>query len=62
MLTKVYPTSNNLSTPIETFDLAKLPYVVIALVSGFDYIHQHNENLINHSFTSYFSKLGRISA
>jgi DNA mismatch repair protein MutS len=46
LLAKVYPSSNSLITPIEFFDLAKMPYSITALVTGFDYIHQHNENLI----------------
>jgi DNA mismatch repair protein MutS len=45
LLKKVY-TECGMITPIEFFDLNKFPYAVIALISAFDYIYQHNENLI----------------
>jgi DNA mismatch repair protein MutS len=43
---KVYNSSGIIS-PLEYFNLGKLPMVIIAFVIGFDYIHQHNGNLTN---------------
>jgi DNA mismatch repair protein MutS len=44
LLKKVYDTG--LISPIEFFDLVKFPYIIIALTSTFDHIHQQNEKLI----------------
>lgn len=45
LLKKIY-TDSGLVTPIEYLDLERLPYSIIALIIGFDYIYQHSENLI----------------
>ena len=45
LLQKVY-NKIGLISPIEYFNLSKNYYSVIAIVVSFDYIHQHNENLI----------------
>ena len=34
-------------TPIEKLDLEKYPYAIISLVISFDYLHQHNNKLVN---------------
>jgi DNA mismatch repair protein MutS len=34
-------------TPIERLDLEKFPYATISLVISFDYLHQHNNKLVN---------------
>ncbi len=44
---KIYKDSVGMSNPIEFFDMEKLSCSVIALIAGFDYIKQHNENLLN---------------
>lgn len=43
---KIYPQCG-MESPIEFFDLNKYPYAIIALTNAFDYIYQHNQNLIN---------------
>jgi len=45
LLKKVYPQSK-MESPIEFCDLSKYPYAIISIINSFDYIHQHNENLI----------------
>jgi DNA mismatch repair protein MutS len=45
LLKKIY-TDCGMISPIEFLDLNKNPYSVISLVVAYDYIHQHNENLI----------------
>ncbi len=45
LLGKVY-TDCGLVSPIESLDLHKSPYSVISTIIAFDYVHQHNENLI----------------
>jgi DNA mismatch repair protein MutS len=45
LLSKIYKNCGLLS-PIEFFDLEKMPFAIIAMISCFDYVHQHNENLI----------------
>jgi len=45
LLSKVYK-NNGIISPIELFNLAKNTCSIIAIVVSFDYIHQHNENLI----------------
>ena len=45
LLKKVYPQCG-IEQPIEFLDLSKFPYAVIALINTFEYIHQHNVNLI----------------
>ena len=45
LLKKVYPQCG-MDSPVEYCDLTKAPYGTIAIVNSFDYIHQHNENLI----------------
>lgn len=45
LLKKVYP-SCGMDSPIEYLNLEKYPYATISIVNSFDYIHQHNENLI----------------
>jgi DNA mismatch repair protein MutS len=47
MLSKIYKEYVGLSNPIEHFDMEKLPCALISLIIGFDYIKQHNENLLN---------------
>lgn len=34
-------------SPIEQLDLEKYPYAIISLVISFDYLHQHNNKLVN---------------
>jgi len=46
-LNKLYKDYVGLVNPIEYFNLEKLPNALIALITGFDYIKQHNENLLN---------------
>jgi DNA mismatch repair protein MutS len=46
-LTKIYKNSIGMTNPIEFFNMEKLPNATIALIAGFDYIKQHNENLLN---------------
>ena len=46
LLKKIYPQCG-MESPIEFFDLNKYPYATIALTNTFDYIYQHNQNLIN---------------
>lgn len=46
-LTKIYKEYVGLSNPIEHFDMEKMPCALISLIIGFDYIKQHNENLLN---------------
>ena len=46
-LTKIYKDIIGMSNPIEFFDMEKLSCATIALITGFDYIKQHNENLLN---------------
>ncbi len=45
LLKKVYNECGMVS-PIEFLDLSKYPYAILSMISAFDYIHQHNENLI----------------
>lgn len=45
LLKKVY-SNLGMDSAIETLDLSKYPYSIISICSSFDYIHQHNENLI----------------
>lgn len=45
MLKKVYPNCG-MESPIIIFNLEKHPFATIALTNTFEYIHQHNENLI----------------
>ena len=45
LLKKVYPQCG-LDSSIEYLDLAKYPYATIAITNSFDYIYQHNENLL----------------
>lgn len=46
LLKKIYPQCG-MESPIEFLDLSKYPYAIIALTNSFDYIYQHNQNLIN---------------
>lgn len=46
-LSKIYKEYVSLNNPIEHFDMEKFPCALIALISAFDYIKQHNENLLN---------------
>jgi DNA mismatch repair protein MutS len=46
LLKKVYPQCG-MELPIEFLDLSKYPYATISIINCFDYIKQHNENLIN---------------
>lgn len=46
-LSKIYKDTIGMSNPIEFFDMEKLSCATIALITGFDYIKQHNENLLN---------------
>jgi DNA mismatch repair protein MutS len=46
LLKKIYPQCG-METPIEYFNLYKYPYATTALTNTFDYIYQHNPNLIN---------------
>jgi DNA mismatch repair protein MutS len=46
-LGKIYKDTIGMSNPIEFFDMEKLPCATIALITGFDYIKSHNENLLN---------------
>ncbi len=43
---KVY-NYNGILTPLEYLNIGKMPMSIIALIIGFDYIHQHNEKLTN---------------
>lgn len=45
LLSKVYKDCGLIS-PIEYLDLHKSPYAVISTIIAFDYVYQHNENLI----------------
>jgi DNA mismatch repair protein MutS len=45
LLKKIYPQCG-METPIEFLDLNKYPYATIAITNTFDYIYQHNPNLI----------------
>lgn len=45
LLKKVYPESNS-DSPIEYCNMTLYPYAIISLVNSFDYIYQHNNNLI----------------
>jgi DNA mismatch repair protein MutS len=45
ILKKVYP-GCGMESPISVFNLEKHPFATIALTNSFEYIHQHNENLI----------------
>lgn len=45
ILKKIYPESGS-ESPIEYLDLVRSPYAIIALINSFEYIKQHNENLI----------------
>ncbi len=45
LLKKVY-TECGLVSPIEFLDLNKYSYAIISMISAFDYVYQHNENLI----------------
>lgn len=46
LLKKVYPDCG-MESPISFYNLDKSPYATIALTNTFDYIYQHNQNLIN---------------
>lgn len=46
LLKKIYPQCG-MDSPIEFLDLEKYPYATTALTNTFDYIYQHNANLIN---------------
>lgn len=46
LLKKVYPQCG-MNSPISIYNLDKSPYATIALTNTFDYIYQHNQNLIN---------------
>lgn len=46
LLKKVYPQCG-MDSPISFYNLDKSPYATIALTNTFDYIYQHNQNLIN---------------
>lgn len=55
-LGKIYKDIIGMSNPIEFFDMEKLSCSIIALIAGFDYIKQHNENLLNELQTpNYFN-------
>lgn len=45
VLKKIYPECGS-ESPIEFLDLTRSPYAIIALINSFEYIKQHNENLI----------------
>ena len=45
ILKKVYPQCG-MESPIEKYNLEKHPFATIAITNSFEYIHQHNENLI----------------
>jgi DNA mismatch repair protein MutS len=45
LLKKVYPECG-MDSPIDYLNLEKYPYAIISITNSFDYIHQHNENLI----------------
>ena len=53
-LSKIYKEYVGLSNPIEYFDMEKMPNAIISLIAGFDYIKQHNENLLNEIQTPKF--------
>lgn len=46
LLKKVY-INCGMDSPISFYNLDKSPYATIALTNAFDYIYQHNQNLIN---------------
>ena len=46
-LDKIYKEYIGLSNSIEFFNMEKYPNAIISLIVGFDYIKQHNENLLN---------------
>ena len=46
LLKKIY-TGCGMESPIDFLNLEKYPYATIALTNAFDYIYQHNQNLIN---------------
>ena len=46
VLTKIYKDIIQMANPIEFFDMEKMSYAIIALITAFDYIKQHNENLL----------------
>ena len=46
LLKKIYPQCG-MENPIEFLDLTKYSFATIALINTFDYIYQHNPNLIN---------------
>lgn len=45
MLKKVYPQCG-MDSPIEYLNLEKYPFATISITNSFDYVYQHNENLI----------------
>lgn len=56
-LSKIYKNYVGIVNPVEYFDMEKMPNALIALVSGFDYIKSHNENLLNELQTpKYFNE------
>lgn len=56
LLKKIYPQCG-IENPIEYLDLQKYSYGLISMISTFDYIHQHNENLIKElKIPSYFNE------
>lgn len=56
LLKKIYPQCG-IDNPIEYLDLQKYSYGLISMIASFDYIHQHNENLIKElKIPSYFDE------
>lgn len=45
LLKKIYPQTGMIN-PIEYLNLEKYPYAVISITNAFDFIYQHNQNLI----------------
>lgn len=56
LLKKIYPKCG-MDSPIEFLNLNKYPYATIALTNTFDYIYQHNPNLIQElTIPKYFNE------
>ena len=56
LLKKVYPQCG-MDSPISFYNLDKSPYATIAITNTFDYIYQHNQNLINElNIPKYFNE------
>ena len=56
LLKKIYPQCG-MESPIEFLDFSKYPYATIALTNTFDYIYQHNSNLIKElNIPKYFNE------